>query len=510
MWKVGIKNEILTINDMKIKFYLIILTIAFFITACDTVQTPGVSPFSGENDLIELSFLKVNNPELDKDYKATIDGQAITIAVPKGINLKALVPTFKVSDNATLLVNATLVESSKTPLDLSATLTFNIVAQNKAATKYFPSVLLVGLTQDLQANSKTSYNNYINNKLYIDFSTAITKTAFNVNYYEDAYNARAYADFDKDGDLDMIAVASNTYGTSSVDVEYYKNNVFQFLKDQTVFANGTPKMLNARKAIVVDLDKNGWLDVVLAGSGFDKSPYSGETIKVLMNLNGKFTTKELNIGLGYFASATAGDIDNDGDIDLFVTDNKAISKFMINDGTGNFKADLTIYPSTLYGKAYFSSELYDINNDGYLDLVTGGHEHNNAATIILLGNAGGTFTTSKMVTVPAISGFGVIVDIDFIDYNKDGKTDVLITRTGDGKLEQGYYKGYYLQLLKGNGSTFEDVTKTVLANNFSTTRKWVNMIRVHDVDNDGDLDITTDDKFYDLTWINNNGVFAKP
>ncbi|MFC5284826.1 FG-GAP repeat domain-containing protein [Pedobacter alpinus] len=495
---------------MKKNFYLFTLTIAFFITACNKEQMSGVSPFSSEKDLIELSFLKVNNPELDKDYKATIDGQAITIAIPKGVSLKSLVPTFKVSENATLLINNVGVENEKTPIDVSGTSVINVLAQNKSNNKYFPTVLLVGVTQDLQANSKTSYNTYINNKLYIDFSTAITKTAFNVNYFEDAYNARAYADFDKDGDLDMIAVASNAFGSNAVDVEYYKNNVFQFVKDQTVFSNGTPKMLNARKVIVADLDKNGWLDVVITGSGFDRTPFSGETIKVLMNVNGKFTTKDLGIGLGYFASVTAGDIDNDGDIDLFVTDNKAISKFMINDGAGNFKPELSIYPSTLYGKAYFTSELYDINNDGYLDLVTGGHEHNGASTIVLFGNASGNFMTSLMFTVPAVSGFGVVVDIDFIDYNKDGKTDVLITRTGDGKLEQGYYKGYYLQLLKNNGKTFEDVTKTVLANYVDeNANRWINMIRVHDVDNDGDLDITSDDKFYGLSWINNSGVFTK-
>jgi hypothetical protein len=493
---------------MKKNFYLILLTLSIFVTAC-TEQLPGVSPYSPEKELIEFGFLKANNPTLDKDYISTFDGQTISIEVPKGIDIKALIPTFKVSDKATLMVGNTPVESDKTPVDFSKNLSISVVAQNKSAAKYFPSVLLVGVTQDFKANSKTSYNNYIQNNLYIDFSTAISQTSFNVKYYEDAYNGRAYGDFDKDGDLDIVAGVSNTYGTVSVELEYYRNDIFEFKKDQSVFSNDAPKMLNARKAIVADLDKNGWLDVVFVGSGFDKSPYEGETTKVLMNFNGKFTVKTLNIGKGYFASATAGDIDNDGDVDLFITDNKTISKFLINDGAGNFKEDLAIYPGELWGKPYFASELYDINNDGYLDLVTGGHEHNGANTIILLGNASGNFMTSRMVTVPAVSSYGVVVDIDFIDYDKDGKTDVLITRTGDGKLEQGYYKGYYLQLLKNAGSKFEDVTKTALKDNASSTAKWINLIRVQDVDNDGDLDITTDDKLYGLSWINDDGNLSK-
>ncbi|HET8829818.1 MAG TPA: VCBS repeat-containing protein [Pelobium sp.] len=494
---------------MKKNFYQLILLISIFAVGCTTEQLPGVSPYSGETQLIAFGFLKANNPILDKDYQSSFDGQTINIEVPKGVDLKALVPTFKVSDNATLMLANVEVKSDETSVDFSQSLSFTVVAQNKKVAKYYSSVLLVGVTQDFQANSKTSYNNYIKNNLYIDFSTAIKKTALNVSYYEDAYNARAYADFDKDGDMDIIGGASNNYGTASLELEYFRNDIFEFKKDQTVFSNGVPKMLNARKAIIVDLDKNGWLDVVFAGSGFDKSPYAGETVKVLMNFNGKFSAKDLTAGKGYFASVTAGDIDNDGDVDLFVTDNKAISKFFINDGAGNFKEDLAIYPSDLWGKAYFTSELYDINADGYLDLVTGGHEHNGASTIILLGNASGNFMSSRMVTVPGVSGFGVVIDVDFIDYDKDGKTDVLITRTGDGKLEQGYYKGYYLQLLKNTGTAFEDVSKTALTENANQAARWVNLVRVHDVDNDGDLDITTDDQFYRLSWTNNNGTFSK-
>lgn len=495
---------------MKKNLYLFTLILSVFINAC-TEQLPGVSPYSGESELVELKFLKVNNPSLDSDFTSTFDGQSINIELPKGTDIRSLIPTFQLSDKATLEIAGEVIESGKTVVNFSTNPSFNIVAQNKTNTKYFPSILLIGVSQDFEANTKTSYQNYIKNNLYIDLSTAIPKTFFNASYFEDAYNARAYGDFDKDGDLDIIAAVSNTYGTESVEIEYFKNDVFSFKKDQSVFANEGPTMLNARKAITVDLDKNGWLDVVMVGSGFDRSPYAGETIKILMNFDGKFTARSLNIGKGYFASVTAGDIDNDGDIDLFVTDNKAISKFLLNDGAGNFVEDLAVYPSDLWGKPYFASELYDINNDGYLDLVTGGHEHNGANTIILLGNASGNFMTSRMVAIPPVSGFGVVVDINFIDYDGDGKTDVLITRTGDGKLEQGYYKGYYLQLLKNTGDNkFEDVTKTALQNNADQgAKRWINIIRIQDVDGDGDLDITTDDKLYGLSWINNNGVFSR-
>lgn len=494
---------------MKKYIYLKLLLLSVLFFACSKEQLPGVSPYSSEKELIELSFLKSNNSNLDKDYIATITGKDINIEVPKGTNLSKLVPTFKISDKATLKIGAALIESGKTAVDFTYSQNFKVIAQNETTNDYYSNVLLVGLLPNFNLNSNSSYSSYHKNNLYIDLSFAIPTTTLNEAYFEDAYNARAYGDFDKDGDLDIVAVARNGKANVGLEVEFFKNSAFQFQKDQSVFTGGAPKMVSGRKAIVGDFDANGWLDVLIVGTGYDANPYPGEGVKILMNTDGKFTTKDLGVGIGYFASVTSGDIDNDGDLDIFVTNNQSISKFLINDGKGTFKYDAAMYPNTYYNKGYFSSELYDINNDGYLDLITGGHEHNNATTIILWGNATGNYLTSKMTSIAKNTSNGVVVDFDFLDYDKDGKTDILITRTGSGNAEQGYYKGYYLQLLKGNGTTFTDVTLSNLKNNANANGKWVNWIRIQDVDNDGDLDITSDDKLYGLVWLNNNGVFSK-
>jgi hypothetical protein len=493
---------------MKKNFYILALMVITLITSCSKEQLPGVSPYSPEKELFELSFLKANNASLDKDYLAKVEGVNISIEIPKGIKLSNLIPTFKISEKATLKIGDKEIESGKSEIDVANLKSVTVVAQNLKTSIYYTNLLLIGLTPNLNINTNTSYDSYIKNNLNVDLSFAIPTTFLNKAYQTDSYNARAYGDFDKDGDMDIVAVLANGYGNGSVDVEYFKNNTFQFNKDQTVFTGGTPKMLNGKKAIVGDFDKNGWLDVVIAGAGFDRSPFSGEKIKILLNYNGSFTTKDLNLNSEYYGSVTAGDVDNDGDLDLFITTNQSISKFMINDGKANFSWDKDLYPNTLYNKGFFASELYDMNNDGYLDLVTAGHEHNGTASTVFFGNASGTYLTSRSATIGAISGFGVIVDIDFIDYDKDGKKDILITRTGDGKGEQGYYTGYYIQLLKNNGNSFTDVTKSNLTNYYSTNAKYINWIRIADVDNDNDLDINADDKMYNLSWTNNNGSFS--
>lgn len=491
--------------SMKKHIYLIIIFFSLIFAACNKPQLPGVSPYSAEKELISFKFLKANNPILDKDYAATLNGQDISIEIPKGTNLRTLIPTFEISSKATLKVNTKLISSSKDSADFSgSTVGLNVIAQNETVNKYFLTILLSGVTANLNINNSSSYTSYINKKLYIDFSISMPKTPLNKTYSAHSYEARAYGDFDKDGNLDIVAAFTNPSTNVGSDVEFYRNNGFNLTKDQSVFTGGAPKLVSGSKAITGDFDGNGWLDVVISSTGFNGGAYPGESIIILLNTNGKFTSKTLNLPIGYYGSICAGDIDNDGDLDLFVTDNKSISKFLINDGKANFTYDNSLYPSTFYNKSYFTSELYDINKDGYLDLILGGFEQDNASTIILWGNGTGSYTTSKMTTLPKVSGKAVVVDIDFIDFDKDGKTDLLITRKSDGSVSE----GFYLQLLKNTGTDFTDVTPTTISTNTDgNDPNWIKWIRVQDVDNDGDLDITTDDRFYSKVWINTNGIF---
>jgi len=360
----------------------------------------------------------------------------------------------------------------------------------------------LNITSNTEINKTTSYSNYISNYIYEDMSTVFPY------YWLGGYNARAYADFDKDGDIDVMGLGQNTNANVGIDVEYYKNSNEAYLLEQTVFNSNIPTYVHARKAITGDFDKNGFTDIVIAGHGFDQSPYLGEVQKIIFNTNGIFTTKTLPIS-GFCHSVCAGDIDNDGDLDLFFTETKSISKFLINDGAGNFTIDSSRFPSNLGNKNFYTSELYDINNDGFLELVITGHEKQGGKSTVLWGGSTGKYSSNRMAILPEVNGNGEVIDIDFIDYNGDNKNDILLTRTGDSTGSLPFYQGYYLQILKNEGNTFSDVTNSVLLNNFDISANWINWIRIHDVDNDGDLDITTDDKKYNLEWKNANGVFSK-
>lgn len=360
----------------------------------------------------------------------------------------------------------------------------------------------LNITFNPEINLKTSYNNYISNFIYLDMSTVFP------NYWLGGYNARAYCDFDKDGDIDVMGLGQNSSENVGIDVEYYKNTNDVYALDQSLFNSNIPTYVHARKAITGDFDNNGFTDVVIAGHGWDHSPFPGETQKVIFNTDGVFTTQVLPIS-GFCHSVCSGDIDNDGDLDLFFTETKNISKFLINDGLGNFTVDTSRYPSNLEHKNFFTSELYDLNKDGFLDLITTGHEQDGANSIVLWGSSVGKYSTNRMTVLPKVTNNGVAIDIDFIDYNGDDKMDILLTRTGDGTGALAFYQGYYLQLLKNEGNTFSDVTSSVLNGNSDSSANWINWMRIQDVDNDGDQDITADDKNFNLVWKNSNGIFTK-
>jgi hypothetical protein len=401
-------------------------------------------------------------------------------------------------------------------LVLSLTL---VLSCSKEESSKDPEEVSLNILPNSEINKMTSYYNYVSSYLYKDLSLILNPPEpyndVNTPYYGSKYSSRAFADFDKDGDVDIMAgghAQNDALNTSARPMKYYQNKGNTFLINQTVFNAQISESIGWGKAIIGDFDNNGFVDVAITRIGLDYAPWLGEEQKITLNTNGNFTTKTMPISGVY--SICAGDIDNDGDLDLFYSGiYNNVSKFLINDGTGNFTYDASRFPTKLGYLNYNSPELYDVNKDGYLDLVLVGHEMQDAQSIVLWGSTIGKYSINRMTVLPKINGYGTVLDIDFIDFNSDSKTDILLTRTGDGTSNP-FYKGYYLQMLKNDGNSFSDVSSTVIKNNstqidVSDRWSWINWIRIHDVDNDGDLDITAEDKYYNLEWENVNGVFSK-
>ena len=80
-----------------------------------------------------------------------------------------------------------------------------------------------------------------------------------------------------------------------------------------------------------------------------------------------YTTPNLELADKIGVSASFGDIDNDGDVDLYATAVRLGNQLLINNGAGRFE-DITEHSGTGWQAHSSSGEFFDYNNDGLLDL----------------------------------------------------------------------------------------------------------------------------------------------
>jgi len=485
-------------------------------------ETPAPTPpppvvLSSEKKITAFSLLKSNNPVLEADLVGTITGNAIVLEALASMTARDFKATFTVSDKATVYIAGVKQVSGTTQASYAAKFNLEVEAEDKSKTTYTVELKTTGNAPLMTVNNTTSYALRAQMKTWINYGSTLPGS---LRYGPGSHLARAFHDFDKDGDEDLIMgnlsydFVNNVLLNTPNPVNYLENRSGSFVDvTGSKFSGGVPGLVHPRKAILGDFDKNGWMDVVMAGHGFDAPPFPGEKSILLKNNNGTFTSSDI-LPIGFYHSVCSGDIDNDGDVDLFFTDTKNC-KFFLNNGNSVFTYDNTIFPSDITNTNFFTSELFDLNADGYLDLITTGHEHENAPSIVLWGNHTGKFLKSRSTTLTKVNGWGVAIDIIIMDVNKDGKQDIILNRQGDGTGSQQNYHGCRLQILiQEAGNTFADKSSTLINGNPQTTHPqlswfWVDWFRVLDTDGDGDQDLVTDNRFYNLQWRNDNGTFVK-
>jgi enediyne biosynthesis protein E4 len=208
-------------------------------------------------------------------------------------------------------------------------------------------------------------------------------------------------------------------------------------KDVTKQTNSAG-LQNTFTSTFVDLDKDGYPDLVIA-------PDTGE-VEIYKNNNGKhFTRKKVDSGYGFWMGIGVGDIDNDGDQDLYMTnlgntvartkmfrgDLKPSQRLnydhilLRNDGDFNLK-DVTKKQNAQDYPFGWGAVFEDINLDTKQDLLFSTnyidyppHKVLKDDTVVLL-NKGGKFNRIKKYSNRAYSQNPLLVDI-----NKDGIKDIL-------------------------------------------------------------------------------------
>lgn len=128
--------------------------------------------------------------------------------------------------------------------------------------------------------------------------------------------------------------------------------------------------------------------------------------------------------------ASWGDFDNDGDDDLFVANARNDNALFENKGEGTFEKKSNSVISN-DGKNSTGSCWADFNNDGYLDLyVANGSRHDGLQTNNLyMNNGDGTF--SDVQQLPFTENADAANGVACGDYNNDGFVDIFVVSGGD-------------------------------------------------------------------------------
>jgi enediyne biosynthesis protein E4 len=289
------------------------------------------------------------------------------------------------------------------------------------------------------------------------------------------FDGASWADFDNDGNIDMCAVT--WYDSVSV---LYKNDgggAFTFISGSLIVSDrGFSETCSWG-----DYDNDGLVDLIVTNS---------------RNSNSRNRLYR-NIGSGNFERIDSGaifldagilsrgvnwaDIDGDGKLDLFIANETSSVNYMYkNNGSGYFTKITGVSPTTSGGVSW-SSSWGDYDNDGDLDLFVA---NNNNQKNFLFRNDG-NFTFTRIISDPIVNENGYFACSGWGDYDNDGDLDMFVTQAyGPANI---YLKNHlYKNLLIETGTpTFEKITTGDIVNDSGYTYgfAWA------DFDADGDLDL---------------------
>jgi hypothetical protein len=224
----------------------------------------------------------------------------------------------------------------------------------------------------------------------------------------------------------------------------------------------------------------------------------------------------MNIYTG--AGVAAGDVNNDGLIDLFFSGNGTSCRLYINKGKMKFE-DVTEKAGLITNRWCTGVSMVDINQDGFLDIyinVAGSSKFGSTANLLYINNANGTF--KEEAEKYGIADKRQTMNASFFDYDKDGDLDLfLITDPADGKVDDvntvlyrqrnGESEGTDVLYRNNGDGTFTDVSRQagILVEGYSLAAA------ISDINNDGWPDIYVSNDFLtdDLLYINNgDGTFT--
>lgn len=278
------------------------------------------------------------------------------------------------------------------------------------------------------------------------------------------------ADYDNDGRIDCYV--ANWYGLNGL--LYHGTGNGQFAQITGQAPANLPS--HSEAASWADYDNDGFLDLFVANSAGDRKNF-------LYHNNGDGTFTRLLTGHPVTVQRISrcgvwGDYDNDGDVDLFVANESGQSnEFYENLGGGSFQMIISGDLVTDGGDSW-SASWGDYDNDGYLDLYVA----NNGGEVGFLYHNNGDKSFTRIFGQPPATDLNWGTSSSWVDYDNDADLDLYVAcgwgPTGSTKQKNRLYRN-------DGAGVFTRITDDPVA----ADSGWAYGCAFGDYDNDGDQDL---------------------
>ncbi len=284
--------------------------------------------------------------------------------------------------------------------------------------------------KDLFVTSNTNGNRLFENTGNLNLQDITISSGFPiVNIFT---NGASWADYNNDGFLDVFLCSKDATTETSTPNFLYKNNGDGTFVDVSDSAGIDSDKHLTFCSVFLDINNDGWQDIYTSN---DK----GNNLNQLYKNNGDGTFTEIgwssgtNLGINAM-STTVGDYNNDGWIDIYVT-NGGNAVLLVNNGDETF-TDQAVNTGCEHGGFTWGAVFLDADNDSDLDLYASSSLYNIPSintSVMYERLSDGSFQ------IPNNAGFANDENQSYCnaigDFNNDGLSDVIVTNSNNQTVD---------------------------------------------------------------------------